>query len=105
MLKIVSYNCRGLPRSAKTLHHRPSVNTIMNKDVDILCLQETWYSKQDLSCLNMLHEDFHGIGASTVDYSDGLRRGHNPGGVAILWRNAYDKYLTPLALDLKWLTV
>ena len=46
---------------------------IMNV-VDIICLQETWFGKQD--CLNTLHTDFHGCGVATVDYRDGLYRGH-----------------------------
>ena len=62
-----------------------------NNDTDIVCLLETWYSKQDLATLNTLHKNFHGIGAATVDDTDGLRRGHIPGGVAIMWRSFLDK--------------
>ena len=55
---------------------------ILNGDViDIVCHQETCFSKQDLGSLDMLHSNVHG-----TDYRDRLRRGHNPGGVAILWR-------------------
>ncbi len=52
---------------------------------DILCAQETWYSKQDLSGINCLHQSYHGYGVATRDYCDGLVTGHPPGGVAILW--------------------
>ena len=104
-MKIVSYNCRGLPSSAQKLHHRPSVANILNNpDVDIVCLQETWLSKQDLNCLNTLHVDFHGVGAATVDYRDGLRRGHNPGGVAIMWRKCLDASVEVLTYEVDWLT-
>ena len=38
------------------------VNIMKDQDVDIICLQETWLSKQELNCLNTLHTDFHGSG-------------------------------------------
>lgn len=75
-----------------------------NNDTDIVCLQETWYSKQDLATLHTLHKTFHGIGAVTVDDTDGLCRGHIPGGVAIMWRSSLDKNGTPLNFYTDWLT-
>ena len=75
-----------------------------DQDVDIICLQETWLSKQELNCLNTLHTDFHGSGVATVDYRDGLRRGHNPGGVAIMWRKRFDSCVEVLNFDTDWLT-
>ena len=38
----------------------------------LLCLQETWFIKQDLANLNVLHPGFHGTGAATVDNRDGV---------------------------------
>ena len=61
---------------------------IDNDDIDIVCLQETWFSKQDIGSLNTLHS-----GAATVDYRNRLCRGHNPGGVAILWRTCLDMHV------------
>ena len=93
-MKIISYNCRGLPNKASQLHHRPCVLDILNDDdIDTVCLQETWFSKQDLGSLNKPHSDFHGTGAATVDYRDRLCRSHNPGGVAILWRTHLDMHV------------
>ena len=37
-------------------------------------------------------------------YRDRLRRGHNPGGVAILWRTHLDMHVTCLDLNIDWLT-
>ena len=37
---------------------------LLMKDVGIICLQETWLSKQELNCLNTLHTDFHGSGVA-----------------------------------------
>ena len=83
----------------------PSVVNIMkDQDVDIICLQEKWLSQQELNCLNTLHTDFHGSGVATVDYRDGLRRGHNPGGVAIMWRKRFDSCVEVLNFDTDWLT-
>ena len=68
-LSIVSYNCRGLPRSSSTMYTRPSVELLLNNDdIDILCFQETWYNKQQFSQLNVLHDSFHGIGVRYSDY-------------------------------------
>ena len=104
-MKVVSFNSRGLPLYKKDLHHRPCVEYMLDNKYDIVCLQDTLYNKQDLFKLNTLHHDYHGIGSTVVDYSDGgLRHGRNPGGVAILWRNIYDEFVTPLVFNENWLT-
>ena len=72
------------------------------KDSDIVCLQETWYTKQDLKHVNNLYDSFHGIGVSTTDYSDGIVHGHPPGGVTIMWDVKIDRYVRPLDLNLDW---
>ena len=101
----MSYICRGLPNHIDTMYTRTGVLTILNDcNFDIVCLQETWFTKQDLAILNNLHPDFDGIGQSTVDNTAGLRRGHAPGGVAIMWRSRLDKNITPLEFDVNWLT-
>ena len=71
---------------------------------DVICLQETWYTKQDLQHLNDIHPDFHGTGVSTIDSRDGLIHGHPPGGVCIMWRGKFDRCVTPIEFDLDWLT-
>ena len=89
IMKIISFNCKGLPNHPDNIYLRPCVEEILNNnDTDIVCLQETWYSKQDLATLNTIHKNFHSIGAATVDDTDGYRRGHIPGGVAIMWRSS-----------------
>ena len=102
-VKVVSFNCRGLPKMASKLYEKQTVN-LMLQDVktDIICLQETFYSKQDLGCLNTLHGEFQGIGASTTDARDKVITGHPPGGVAILYRVKYAKCITPLYFNLDW---
>ena len=100
-LKIVSYNCRGLPKTSSKLGEKPSVNLLLQDiENDIICLQETFYSKQDLSCLNPLHCEFQGIGVSTTDTREKMLSNHPPGGVAILYRVKHAKCICPLFLTL-----
>ena len=72
-MKVVSYNCRGFPKTPAKLRIKPTINTLLNDEsVDIICLQETFLSMQDLGCINSIHKDYQGIGTSTVDTRDGL---------------------------------
>lgn len=59
----IEYICRGLRtgNSAVERARRVEVDRLL-QNCDILCLQETFLSKQDLGGLNCVHEDFHGSG-------------------------------------------
>ena len=102
-LKVMSYNCRGFPKSPNKLGLKPTISNLLN-DVngDIICLQETFLSKQDLSCLNVIHKDFQGVGASSTDTREKLISGHPYGGVAIMYRIKYSKCVTPINFNLDW---
>ena len=103
LLKIASYNCRGFPKMPAKLNVKPTVNLLLNDEsIDIICMQETFLSKQDLGCLNVIHKDYQGIGTSTMDTRDGLIKGHPSGGVAILYRTNQAKNITPLHFNLDW---
>ena len=103
LVKVVSYNCRGFPKMASKLWAKPTINLLLqDNSIDIICLQETFLGKQDLSCLNVIHSDFQGIGASTTDYRDNLINGHPPGGVAILYRSKHAKCISLLYFNLDW---
>ena len=84
---LVSYNWRGLSKDKNKLDLQPDVqHNILFKDNDILCLQETWFAKQDLNIYkyNLLNKPFQGVGEGyqqLTDYSDGIVHGHPPGGV------------------------
>ena len=55
-LKVVSYNCRGFPKSPDKLVTKPTIKCLLEDiNIDIICFQETFLSKQDLSCLNVVH--------------------------------------------------
>ena len=102
-LKVVSYNCRGFPKTTHKLREKPTINMLLNKEnIDIMCLQETFLSKQDLSCLNVIHKDFQGVGASKTDTRDRLITGHPNGGVAILYKVKLSKCITPIHFNLDW---
>ena len=82
---------------------KPTVNMLLQDNSnDIICLQETFLCKQDLSCLNSIHKDFQGIGASTTDNREKLISGHLPGGVAILYRVKHCKSISPINFNLDW---
>lgn len=100
---ISSYNCRGLPKTRNHITLRPDICDVF-KMSDIVCLQETWYSKQDLAYLNDLDSNFRGIGVSTTDFRNKVVTGHPPGGVAILWRENLDQFIKPIDLNLDWCT-
>ena len=103
-IKLVSYNSRGLPYDTVKFKCKPFVFKILDNPVtDIVCFQETFYTKQDLPFLNCISPYFHGVGTSTVDSESGIMRGHAPGGVAILWRSRFDKIVKPVMFDLDWI--
>ena len=68
-LNVASYNCRGFPKTISKLGTKPTIDMLL-KDIkiDIICLQETFLSKQDLSCLNVIHRDFQGVGRRGIQY-------------------------------------
>lgn len=98
---ISSYNTRGFPKDGKSLLLRPDIVTVLESS-DILCVQETWFTKQDLSCLNSLHENYHGFGVATRDLRDGLLVGRVPGGVAFMWKKSLDSCTKPLVFNHNW---
>ena len=72
-VRIVSYNCRGMPYKHNDLYKRPTVRMLLNDNDNG---EETWFTKQDLANLNTLHPGFHGTDVATVDNRDALYHGH-----------------------------
>lgn len=102
-IRVVSYNCRGLrlSQSADDKARRIVVDQLL-EHCDILCLQETFLAKQDLSGLNSINDGFLGAGESTTDLSFGIKRGRIPGGVTILWNKNLDSVISVVRLDVDW---
>ena len=93
-INITSYNCRGL--------RNPTVSTLLEK-CDLILLQETLITKQDLGAINSLSPLFQGTGASPTDASKGIIKGRPQGGVAIIWRKIFSQYINEIELDFDWL--
>ena len=57
---------------------------------DIIVLQETWLTFEELPMLKSVHVDFYGdvVTAMVMDTSSGLLLGRPFGGIAILWRKS-----------------
>lgn len=102
-MRVISYNCRGLRvgNSAADRARRQAVDALLH-NCDILCLQETFLTKQDLSNLNCINNNFHGAGESTVDLSMGIVRGRIRGGVAILWHRKLDSLINIIRTGVDW---
>ena len=103
VFNLISYNCRGLPRDRSKLSLRPDINILFEKS-DIIAFQETHYAKQNIKCLNSLHNDFVGIGAAKVDECNGIMQGRYSGGVAIMWKSSLCKYIKHIDFNVSWCT-
>ena len=101
MFQLSFYNCHGFPRNKHALSLRKDLEYLLAR-ADILCLQEIWFFEQDLHCLNNIHTDFVGFGASTTDLQSGLCTGRAPGGVAILFKKALQNCIEPVHFDMDW---
>lgn len=99
----LSYNCRGLRlgQSAGDRAHRRVTDNLLDH-CDILCLQETFLSKQDIGQLSSLHPDFHGAEEAKANLSRGMVSGRTPGGVAILWRKQLDQLINVIRVNADW---
>lgn len=102
-INILSYNCRGLRlgHSAADKARRIIVDQLLEQ-CHVLCLQETFLTKQDLNGLNSISDRFHGAGESTTDLSLGIKKGRIPGGVAILWNKSLDSAINVIRLSVDW---
>ncbi|XP_058650707.1 uncharacterized protein LOC131551670 [Onychostoma macrolepis] len=102
-IRVVSYNCRGLRvgQSDGDKARRMVVDSLL-ENCDILCLQETFLTMQDLDKLNFLNDNFNGAGESTTDLGMDLIKGRISGGVAIPWKKKLDSLVKVVRLDLNW---
>ena len=80
-LRVTSYNCRNLKSSIDNVRQLCDTH-------DIIFLQETWLSNDELSRLKCLHVDFYADGVSAMDTTSGILIGRTFGGIGILWRKS-----------------
>ena len=62
-------------------------------DYDIICLQETWLSKQQEGDLKCMNKKCNAVANSPNDDSQGITVGRKKEGVAILWNSQLDTYI------------
>ena len=86
-INLVSYNCRGLKLGKNCYYERLEV------DYDIICLQETWLSKQQEGDLKCMEKKCNAVANSPNDDSQGITVGRKKEGVAILWNSQLDTYI------------
>lgn len=77
--KFVTFNCKNVKRSVDNIRD-------LCKVCDIIALQETWLTNEEIPFLNTISSDFSCTGVSAMDSSAGILRGRPYGGVALLWR-------------------
>ena len=92
---MTSYNCRSLPKNYTELHTRPDILHLFETS-DVVALQETWLSKQELPACDTLHADFLSCGVACVDYRDGILVGRPYGGVSFFFRKTFTNFVTPI---------
>ena len=80
-LRVSSFNCRNIKSSIDNVRQLCDEN-------DIIFLQETWLTFEELSMLKSVHADFYADGVTAMDTSSGLLLGRPFGGIAILWRKS-----------------
>ncbi|ELU02426.1 hypothetical protein CAPTEDRAFT_204234, partial [Capitella teleta] len=78
------------------------IEKMLAEECDVLCLQETWLTKQDLGGLSDLHPGYVGVGEATTDLNSGLLRGRVAGGVAIMWRSCHGHLISEVRLGVDW---
>ena len=100
-IKLVSYNCRGLQLGTNCYYERLEVEKLLIY-YDIICLQETWLSKQQEGDLKCMNKKFNAVANSPNDDSQGITVGRKKEGVAILWNSQLDTYITPHKYEYDW---
>ena len=84
-VKVVSYNCRGLKLGTTRYYERLEIEQLLD-EYDIVCLQETWLSKQQEEELKCMRMDCNAVSNSPNDDSLCITAGRKREGVGILWK-------------------
>lgn len=95
-LCISSFNCRGLNDTKKYFINR----FLHSQHIDIMFLQEHWWSESQLNNLSFIHPDYSAHGISGFDKSE-LLLGRPYGGCAIMWKSTLCATVCPLTVDSK----
>ena len=93
-LKFLTYNSTGL--GGNKMEYIESLCDSLC--IDVVMLQETWLTKENLLKLSNVHSDFMFCGTSGINENE-LLAGRPYGGVAILWRKNLCKEVTPIKVS------
>ena len=80
-LSICTFNCKNIKSSVQ------EIQELCDK-CDILFLQETWLSTQELALLNTLHKDFYAHGVSSMNDGNDVLTGRPHGGLCIMLKKS-----------------
>ena len=90
-LKVVSYNCRGLKIGKNCFYDRLEVEKLLT-DNDIVCLQETWLSKQQEGDLKCMNNKCNAVANSPNDDTSGVIVGRRKGTYAESGPTQFDDF-------------
>ena len=97
----MSYNCRGLKLGTTRYYERLEIEQLLD-EYDIVCLQETWLSKQQEEELKCMRMDCNAVSNSPNGDSLCINAGRKREGVGILWKKHLDKFIAPHKYDYDW---
>ena len=102
-VQVATYNCRGLSFNNKQLD-RIEINNLLDSH-DLICLQETWLSKNECKNINSYRSDFRGVANSPNDDTGRMLAGRagRKEGVAILWNVKLEACIKPMHFEHEWL--
>ena len=86
-LRIASYNCRNVKTSVDNIRQLCDNN-------DIIFLQETWLTDEELTELMCMHVDFYADGVSSMTPDREILSGRPFGGLGIMWRKSLGSCIT-----------
>ena len=88
-LKVISYNCFSLKKNVDLIK-------ILLKKCDILMLQETLLTEDNISYVSNYDKDFTCSHTLSDDPRIKGLEGRQKGGLSIYWRKKYNKFITPI---------
>ena len=93
-LKIVSFNCNSVKKKVDI------IRTLID-NYDIVCLQETFLSKDDVTFIYGLSKDinFH---ISDCIFNSSFNSGRPKGGLLTIWKTCYDNVIIPVISNVNY---
>ena len=86
-LRIASYSCRNVNTSVENIRQLCDNN-------DLIFLQETWLTDEDLTELMCMHVDFYADGVSSMTPDREILSGRPFSGLGIMWRKSLGSCIT-----------